>query len=136
VWNQWSEHPQADLERASQLVHKALDLDDSNSVALNTLSYVDWMQRRYDQAVVDAERAVAINPNDARGYTALSDALALSGFKPEEALRAVEQAMRSASIPLAKTSTLMRLEMPIIRWVATRRRFPLSIATSRHTPTV
>jgi adenylate cyclase len=94
VWNQWSEHPKADLERASQLVHKALALDDSNSVALNTLSYVDWMQRRYDQAVVDAERAVAINPNDARGYVALSDALLLSGSKPEEALRAVEQAIR------------------------------------------
>jgi adenylate cyclase len=94
AWNQWSENRQADLERASQLVQKALALDDSNSLALVLLSYIDWMQRRYDQAVVDAERAVAINPNYAQGYTALSDALALSGFKPEEALRAAEQAIR------------------------------------------
>ena len=57
------------------------------------LSYVDWMQQRFDQAVADAQRAVAINPNSAGGYQALSDALA-NDVKPEEALRAAEKAMR------------------------------------------
>ena len=51
------------------------------------------MQRRFDQAVADGERAVAINPNYADGYQALSDALETVG-KPEEALHAVEQAIR------------------------------------------
>ena len=93
AWNQWSADPRADLQRASELAHKALALDDSNSSALSLLSYVDWMQQRFDQAVADAERAVAINPNSAGGYQALSDALA-SDLKPEEALRAAEKAMR------------------------------------------
>jgi adenylate cyclase len=94
AWKQWSENPRADLERSSQLAQKALALDDSNSEALSLLSYVDWMQRRYDRAVAEAERAVVINPNYARGYLALSDALAVSGLKPDAALRAAEQAIR------------------------------------------
>ena len=37
------------------------------------MSYLDWLeQRRFDQAVADAQRAVAINPNYAAGYQALS----------------------------------------------------------------
>jgi adenylate cyclase len=93
VWNQWSANPQADLQRGSDLAHKALALDDSNSTGLSLLSYVDWMQGRFDQAVADAQRAVAINPNSALGYQALSDALA-NAVEPEEALRAAERAMR------------------------------------------
>jgi adenylate cyclase len=68
-------------------------LDDSNSFALAMLSYVDWKQRRFDQAVADGERAVAINPNSAQDYQALADALNVSG-KPEEAIRAAEKAIR------------------------------------------
>jgi adenylate cyclase len=75
------------------MAHKALTVDDSNSAALGLLSYVDWMQNRYEQAVADAKRAVVINPNSAQGYEALSDALA-NAVEPEEALRAGEKAMR------------------------------------------
>jgi adenylate cyclase len=92
-WNQWSADPQADLQRASELAHKALALDDSNSGALSLLSYIDWMQQRFDQAGADAQRAVAINPNSAQGYQALSAALLLA-VKCEEAFRAADKAMR------------------------------------------
>jgi adenylate cyclase len=34
VWNQWSDNPRADLERATELGQKALALDDTNSDAL------------------------------------------------------------------------------------------------------
>jgi adenylate cyclase len=93
VWNQWSANPQADLQHASEFAQKALALGDSNSVALGLLSYIDWIQLRFNQAVADAKRAVAINPNYAYGYEALSDALA-NALEPEEALRAAEKAMR------------------------------------------
>ncbi len=93
VWSEWSADPQADVQRASELAHKALALDDSNSSALRLLSYVDWIQRRFDQAVADAERAVAINPNSAQAYDALGTALGTAA-KLEEALRAAEKAMR------------------------------------------
>jgi adenylate cyclase len=93
AWSQWSENPQSDLQRSSELAAKALALDDSNTDALALRCDADWMQRRFDQAVADGERAVAINPNYADGYRALSDALA-SFAKPEEALRAAEKAIR------------------------------------------
>lgn len=94
VWNQWSENPQADLLRSSEMAHKAGALDDSNCDILTLLSALDWFQGRADQAVVDAKRAVAINPNYAAGYKALSDALFVVGFRPEEQLHAAEKAMR------------------------------------------
>jgi adenylate cyclase len=93
AWNQWSANPQSDFARARELAKKALALDDSNVDALDSLSYVDFLQGRFDQAVDDAQRAVAINPNYAAGYATLSDALNASG-KPEEALRAAEKAIR------------------------------------------
>jgi tetratricopeptide (TPR) repeat protein len=70
----WSDNPEADLNHASELAQKALDLDDSNSAALASLCEIHWMQRRFDQAVAEGERAVAINPNFASGYQVLSDA--------------------------------------------------------------
>jgi adenylate cyclase len=63
AWNQWSENPKSDLQHSSELAAKALALDDSNTDALALRCDVDWMQRRFDQAVADGERAVAINPN-------------------------------------------------------------------------
>jgi adenylate cyclase len=93
IWNQWSTNPQADMARSIEMVHKALAVDDSNATALALLSYVDWLQDHYDQGVVDAKRAVAINPNSASGYQALSDALA-NAVEPEGALHAAEKAMR------------------------------------------
>jgi len=89
----WSDTPQADLNRASELAQKALDLDDSNTAALVSLCEIHWMQRRFDQAVAEGERAVAINPNYVSGYQVLSDALTESN-RPEEAVRAAEKAMR------------------------------------------
>ena len=92
AWNQWGD-PRADLKDASELAQKALALDDTNSSALALLSEIDWMQSRYDQAVADGKRAVAINPNYAGGYSALSDALNIYG-DPEGAIRAAQRAMR------------------------------------------
>jgi tetratricopeptide (TPR) repeat protein len=50
------------VQRAAELAHKALALDDSNTDALALLSAIDWVQGRFDEAAGDAERAVAINP--------------------------------------------------------------------------
>jgi adenylate cyclase len=93
VWNQWSENPKGDLQRSSELAHTALTLDDSNTDALAVLSTADWAQKRYDQAVADAQRAVTVNPNFAAGYKALSDAM-VNAARPAEALQAAEAAVR------------------------------------------
>jgi adenylate cyclase len=88
---QWSEDPQAELERSRKLAQEALAVDNSNVYALALLCNDDWMLRRFDQAVAEGERAVAINPNYAEGYVALAMALNVSN-RPEEALRAVQKA--------------------------------------------
>jgi adenylate cyclase len=92
-WSQWSANPPADLQRSFEMAQKALALDDSNSDALALVSEIDWLQRQYDKSIDDGERAVAINPNYAIGYMALSDAL-VNDLKPEKALRGAEKAIR------------------------------------------
>jgi adenylate cyclase len=93
AWNRWSDNPPEELRRASEATQKALTLDESNCTALGLLSEIDWLQMQFDQAVSDARRAVAINPNSAAGYHALSDAL-LNAGEPEEAVHAAERAIR------------------------------------------
>lgn len=75
AWNQWGINPLTDLKHSREMAQKALALDDSNVYALALVSDLDWMQRRFDEAVADGQRAVAINPNYAEGYRGLSDAL-------------------------------------------------------------
>jgi adenylate cyclase len=89
----WSKNPEADLGHALELAQKALALDDSNSVALVVLCEIHWQQKRFDQAVAEGERAVAINPNFASGYVVLGEALDVAN-RVEEAMHAVEKAMR------------------------------------------
>jgi TolB-like protein/Flp pilus assembly protein TadD len=49
--------------------------------------------QQHDDAVSEAKKAVASDPNDADGYVALAGALSFSG-KPREALASVERAIR------------------------------------------
>jgi adenylate cyclase len=99
-WTYWqdlyfgrSTNAKADLERASELAQKALSIDDSNVLALALVSFNDWMQQRFDQAVVDAKRIIAVNPNFTIGYESLAVALIADG-KPEEAIPTVQKAIR------------------------------------------
>jgi TolB-like protein/Tfp pilus assembly protein PilF len=88
----WSADPQA-LERALTLAQQAVALDDSLPIAHSSLSLVYEVTQQYDQAIVEGERAIALDPNNADSYALQAEALNFAG-RPEEALRAVEQAMR------------------------------------------
>jgi adenylate cyclase len=89
----WSDNPPGDLNHASELAQKALEFDDSNAGAFVTLCAVDWLQKRFDQAVMECNRAISISPNNASAYVELSDALNVSS-RPQEAVEAAEKAMR------------------------------------------
>ena len=89
---QWNQDPQI-LEHAYALVQKAIALDDSLPQAYQLLSHISRLQKKIDQAVVEAERAVALDPNDAEGYAWLAQALNAAG-QPEKAREAAEKAMR------------------------------------------
>jgi adenylate cyclase len=88
----WSVAPQT-LERALALAHQALAFDDSLPFVHFLLSTIYELQQQYEQAIAEAERAIALDPNNADGYAVQADALNFAG-RPEEALRAIGQAMR------------------------------------------
>ena len=75
------------------LAQQALALDDSLPVAHSRLSQVYAQKQQYDQAIAEGERAIALDPNNADSYAFQANVLNFAG-RPEEALRAVEQAMR------------------------------------------
>ena len=57
------------------------------------MSAVQASKRNYEQAVAEANRAIALDPNYAGSYMTLGHALIFSG-KPEEAIGAEEKALR------------------------------------------
>ena len=83
-----SRDTQADAE---QSLVKAMR--DPTPLAHEVASAMLVHSQQYDQAIAEAQRAIASDPNDADGYVALAGALSFAG-RPAEALDAVEKAMR------------------------------------------
>jgi len=81
------------LERAFQLEQQAIALDDSLSIAHSQLAVIYVQKGQDDQAVTEAERGIALNPNFAFGYWALAQVMN-NMARPAEALVAVEKAIR------------------------------------------
>jgi adenylate cyclase len=71
----------------------AIALEDSLSPAHSQLAAIYLQKGQYDQAVTEAERGIALNPNAAFGYWALAEVKNTTG-KSAEALVATEKAMR------------------------------------------
>ena len=59
---QWSQDPQT-LERALVLAQQAVALDDSLPLAHWALGRVFLWKKQHDQAIAEAERAIALDPN-------------------------------------------------------------------------
>jgi adenylate cyclase len=91
IWR-WSADPQA-LERALALAHQAVTLDDSLPLAHSLLGQAYAQKQQYDNASAEERQAIALDPNNADSYANQAETLNLAG-QPEEALQAVEQAMR------------------------------------------
>jgi adenylate cyclase len=89
--SQWSHDPHG-FDRAIQLEQKSIDLDNSNASAYALLSVCYTITRQHDLSISAAERALALEPNLALGYSALAFALVYS--KPAEAVAAAQKAMR------------------------------------------
>jgi adenylate cyclase len=93
VWSlRWSSDPQT-LERAFTLAQKAVELDDSSPSAHSVLSYTYLWKKQFDQAVTEAERAIAFDPNCDSCYLVWGTCLNGVG-RPEEAIPLLEKAMR------------------------------------------
>ena len=81
------------LERARELAQRALALNDALVGAYHVLAQIDLWMKEHDRALAQAERVVALAPNDADGYETLAEILGWSG-RPEESIRMIRQAMR------------------------------------------
>jgi Tfp pilus assembly protein PilF len=75
------------------LAHQALALDDSLPKAHSLLSRVYALQQQHEHAIMEGERAIALDPNDAYSYAQQAEVLMAAG-RPEEAVQGMRQAMR------------------------------------------
>lgn len=80
------------LEQAYELAEKAIALDDSDSAAHRMIA-AKHLLNRPELAAAKAERAIALNPNDAEAYVTLANILTKSS-KPEKAIEPLRKAMR------------------------------------------
>jgi adenylate cyclase len=62
----WS--PANALDRAFQLAQQAIALDDSRPFPHTVLGTIYLFKRQYAEALTEAQRAIALGPNDASGY--------------------------------------------------------------------
>jgi tetratricopeptide (TPR) repeat protein len=89
----WAEFPSTFLNRAEELANKALSLDDLNVRAHVILGRIHIFYQRYDLAMKEIERAIAINPNDADAMAGQGNILMWLG-QTDAAIAALEQAQR------------------------------------------
>jgi adenylate cyclase len=88
----WYDDRETALGEARAYADRALELDPNNADAHITSSALFWLNKRYDEAVVDARRAVQLAPGSADVADLASHILAPSGY-PEEAVALSDKAM-------------------------------------------
>jgi len=49
-----------------------MELNESRDIAYLLMGSVYWSQGQFEKAIAEVERAIALNPNGANGYTTLA----------------------------------------------------------------
>jgi adenylate cyclase len=88
-----SAHPQADIQRADDLVARALAIEPDNYRAHDAKSLTLIAQKHPDEGLVEAERSLELNPSFITAYAAASLASILLG-RPEKTIEVADKAMR------------------------------------------
>jgi len=81
------------LERANELAEKGVALDGTSAIAVARLGWIQGWMRRFDQAVANYEKAIALAPNSAEVYADFGQVLNYWG-NPERALEMSEKVFR------------------------------------------
>jgi TolB-like protein/cytochrome c-type biogenesis protein CcmH/NrfG len=89
----WSESREESLLRAVEFAKKALALDDSDPMIHVLWGAIYLQQRRYDQAIAEGQKSVALGPNQSAPHFLLAMYLSQAG-RHKEALPLVRKAMR------------------------------------------
>jgi len=93
-----SRNPQEALSKAYECAQKATSLDATNLSTLNLLRIVYQAQRRYEESITTAEKAIKVAPGSADAYAMLGETLLLNGSY-KEALVYFEKALRMNPFP-------------------------------------
>ena len=88
-----SNSPQKSFETAVNYFQKVLAVDEDHPIARSALAYVYGMQRKYEQALEQAQQAIESNPGRANTHFVLGSILYFTG-KYEEALQTLKKAIR------------------------------------------
>jgi tetratricopeptide (TPR) repeat protein len=81
------------MEHVFELAQKTLALDDSLGEGHNLLGEVYLFKRQYGKAIAEAERSVALEPNNAFNIFQLAETLKYAG-RSEESIAFYKQALR------------------------------------------
>jgi adenylate cyclase len=93
VWLGTSKSPDQSLGLAIKLGEKTLVLDESQAGVHAYLGYLYAMTRQFDKAVVQAERALALDPNSSEVLLFAASVIAWSG-RPKEAIPLYHKSIR------------------------------------------
>jgi adenylate cyclase len=96
TWLGSSKSPKQSMAKAVELVQKAIELDDSYGHSV--MGFLLLQIGQYDNAVVEAERGVALNPSSADSHAWLGMTFRFSG-RDQEAIPELEKAIRLNPIP-------------------------------------
>ncbi len=80
-------------KRAYEHASKALEIDAELSLTFSVLAELQIIDSRYEDALISAERAVALGPNEAEAHAALNLVHTFSG-RPADAVAAIETAQK------------------------------------------
>jgi adenylate cyclase len=85
--------PQETLDKAIELVQKALAMDNSLASAHGLLCAIYTAKREYDKAIAEGERGAALNPGGTSELLNYAASLCYAG-RPEEAIQLFQKAIR------------------------------------------
>jgi len=86
------------IAKATELIKKALSLDNYSGQAFRLLGNIYYFENQYDEGILELEKAVELVPNGADGFAQLARGLDLVG-RTEEAIQMSDKAMRLNPIP-------------------------------------
>jgi len=98
VWHGTSKSPKQSLAEATELLQKAIALDDNLAEAHGLLGFTYAIERQHDKALTQGKKAVAINPNSAMSHLWLGK-VHIFASRWEESIPEYKKAIRLNPIP-------------------------------------
>ena len=93
AWLGFSESPEESINRAIELANTAQNLDDTQAEVHSLLSSIYVYQKQYEESIAEAEKGIAISPNNSLCHAYLAWAQYNAGMF-DKAAEAMKRAMR------------------------------------------